>query len=209
MTNTDLHTVHFEVDSIPFDAETTRKYLRLGSSSEDKEALLEVCRGVYLKYRHVFSPALRYKTFKITEKDPLNSRIKFHEGSSFTGKGVFRLLRDCEMASLYLITLGEESDGVIQRLENEDFLDGYMLNAAASALIEAIQLKARYLILSQAEEKILHLTKRFSPGYRGWDLTEQGTLISMLKGSDIGVRLTETCLMLPMKSVSGVYGLMR
>lgn len=209
MPGIDLYTVYFEAERIPFDEASARKYLKLGSTSEDREALLEVCRALYRKYIHIFSPALRYGTFNITEKDPERFRIKFNEGSSFSGKGIFRLLKDCEMASLYLITLGEEADSVIRRLEAEDFLEGYMLNAAASSLIEQIQVEAQSLILKDAEKKGLHPGKRFSPGYRGWDLQEQETLILMLQGGDLGIHLTETYLMLPMKSVSGVYGLKR
>lgn len=208
MTGEDLHTVHFKAEDIPFEAESARKYLRLGSSSADREALLEVCRGVYLKYRHIFRPLIRYKTFTITEKDPERQRIVFQDGKYFSGKGIFRLLRNSEMASLYVITLGEEADSEIHRLEREDFLDGYMLNAAASGLIEGVLEKARGLIQSEAGEKGLHLTKRFSPGYSGWGLQEQEILISMLEAGGI-IHLTETYLMLPMKSVSGLYGLSR
>lgn len=171
--------------------------------------MLDVCRGTYIRYLHIFRPRVRYGIFKITEKDPENLRIVFHDGNFFSGKGIFRLLRNSEMAALYLITLGEEADKEIQRLEAEDFLEGYLLNAAASGLIEGVQTKALEMIKAEAEKEKLHLTKRFSPGYAGWDLQEQEKLLSMLHGSEVGVHLTEAYLMIPMKSLSGVYGLSR
>jgi hypothetical protein len=44
----------------------------------------------------------------------------------------------------------------------------------------------------------------YSPGYCGWDITGQRALFAALSPDDIGVTLTESCLMQPLKSVSGV-----
>lgn len=204
-----MQTVYLESSSIPFNPDCTLKYLRLSKNSENSQAMLDVCRGTYIRYMHIFRPLVRYSIIKITEKDPDNLRIYFHDGSFFSGKGIFRLLRNSEMAAIYLITLGEEADKEIQRLEAEDFLEGYLLNAAASGLIEGVQIKALDLIKEEAEKEKLHLTKRFSPGYAGWDLQEQEKLLSMLDSSEVGVHLTESYLMIPMKSLSGVYGFTR
>lgn len=204
-----ISTVYIDSGTIPFDPECTLKYLRLSKNSENNEAMLEACRKMYTKYGTIFRPLFRYGVFKITEKDPEGLRIVFHDGSSFSGKGIFRLLRNSERAALYVITLGEEADNGIRRLEGEDFLEGYLLNAAASALIEGVQAKGRELIEAEAVKESLHLTKRFSPGYPGWDLPEQEILLSMLNAEEAGMRLTESFLMLPMKSLSGVYGFCR
>jgi hypothetical protein len=45
---------------------------------------------------------------------------------------------------------------------------------------------------------------RFSPGYCGWDLTAQRALFESLRPEAIGIFLTGSCLMQPLKSVSGV-----
>lgn len=50
-------------------------------------------------------------------------------------------------------------------------------------------------------------TNRFSPGYCGWHVSEQQKLFSLFPVSDpCGVRLTDSSLMVPIKSVSGVIG---
>ncbi len=45
---------------------------------------------------------------------------------------------------------------------------------------------------------------RYSPGYCGWDITGQRQLFRALRPEDIGITLRESCLMEPLKSISGV-----
>jgi len=52
-----------------------------------------------------------------------------------------------------------------------------------------------------------HRTNRFSPGYCGWHVSQQQILFALFKGETCGVRLTDSSLMLPIKSVSGIMGL--
>jgi hypothetical protein len=44
----------------------------------------------------------------------------------------------------------------------------------------------------------------YSPGYCGWHITGQRRLFASLKPDPIGISLSESCLMSPLKSVSGV-----
>ena len=48
----------------------------------------------------------------------------------------------------------------------------------------------------------------YSPGYCGWNIDAQKKLFSFLKPQQIGISLNESCLMTPLKSVTGVlvYG---
>ena len=45
---------------------------------------------------------------------------------------------------------------------------------------------------------------RYSPGYCGWDITGQRKLFHALRPEEIGITLRESCLMEPLKSISGV-----
>ena len=46
-----------------------------------------------------------------------------------------------------------------------------------------------------------------SPGYCGWHVSEQQLLFPLFEGQTCGVRLTDSSLMVPIKSVSGIIGL--
>ena len=52
-----------------------------------------------------------------------------------------------------------------------------------------------------------HHTNRFSPGYCGWHVSEQQLLFPLFDGHTCGVTLTDSSLMVPIKSVSGIIGL--
>jgi hypothetical protein len=45
---------------------------------------------------------------------------------------------------------------------------------------------------------------RFSPGYCGWHVSGQKKLFAALEPEEIGITLTPSCLMKPLKSISGV-----
>ena len=49
-------------------------------------------------------------------------------------------------------------------------------------------------------------TNRFSPGYCGWHVSQQQLLFPLFNGQTCGVTLTDSSLMLPIKSVSGIIG---
>ena len=49
-------------------------------------------------------------------------------------------------------------------------------------------------------------TLRFSPGYCDWPLTDQKKLFSFFDSFQLNVKLTDSCLMQPRKSISGVFG---
>jgi hypothetical protein len=51
------------------------------------------------------------------------------------------------------------------------------------------------------------MTNRFSPGYCGWNVKDQFTLFSFFPEKFCGIELTDSALMVPVKSVSGIIGL--
>ena len=49
-------------------------------------------------------------------------------------------------------------------------------------------------------------TMRFSPGYGAWPLQAQEILLPLCEADKIGIKLTDTDIMIPRKSVSAVIG---
>ena len=52
----------------------------------------------------------------------------------------------------------------------------------------------------------LTLTNRYSPGYCNWDVSEQYKLFSFFPKEFCGIKLSDSALMQPIKSVSGIIG---
>jgi hypothetical protein len=111
--------------------------------------------------------------------------------------------------ALFAVTVGGAVSEEISRLfaENE-FAEGAMLDSAASESAEmaAQVVESRYVNLLKQANRLDSGSGvlRFSPGYCGWNITAQRKLFAFLEPGEIGITLGESCLMQPLKSVSGV-----
>ena len=130
------------------------------------------------------------------------------EGRNGSPSPIEKIHPRAERRALYAATLGRDVQDEIGGLfETGEFPLGYMLDAAASAGAENVARRA-------AERFLGSLVRRgaagpgataldYSPGYCGWHLTGQRRLFGRLAPGEIGIRLHESCLMDPLKSVSG------
>jgi hypothetical protein len=110
--------------------------------------------------------------------------------------------------NLFAITLGVGiTAGIEMYFERNEFAPGSMLDAAAS---EGAELAADFLE-SFYRQKLMKRHKnlgstgvmRFSPGYCGWHVSGQKRLFEVLQPDKIGLELTDSYLMKPLKSISG------
>lgn len=117
-------------------------------------------------------------------------------------------LRGCKEAFLTAFTLGPGVDALIKRCELTDMPLVPVLQACAAVYTEEQADAAQEDIRTYARDRSLYLRPRYSPGYGDFPLSCQRFLFEALQVSKkIGITLTESCLMLPMKSITGVVGL--
>jgi len=76
-----------------------------------------------------------------------------------------------------------------------------------SVAVEDLVDKFQQTIKNECERVGKTVTLRFSPGYCDWPLTEQKKLFSLFEPEDITVQLLDSFLMQPVKSISGVFGI--
>ncbi len=115
------------------------------------------------------------------------------------------VLEDAVSLALFAVTVGEEVSGRIPRLfEAGEMAEGYILDQVASfAADEMAQIAAgRYSRAEMRGPGVAVLP--YSPGYCGWNVSGQRALFAHLKPAAIGVTINDSCLMSPIKSVSGV-----
>jgi len=119
------------------------------------------------------------------------------------------ILMGADKLALFAVTLGEEVCDEITRLfGTNEFALGSMLDSAASEATEmAAQAVEDDFLKTLVQNTPLESSKgilRFSPGYCGWHITAQRKLFGFLQPEMIGIRLRESFLMEPLKSISGV-----
>ena len=125
-----------------------------------------------------------------------------------TGVQVCGYVREAESAALFVCTAGEVFTRLTRELNAEgDFLEAYVVDAIGSLTVE----RAMDNIQSELEREMaaqgLHISNRYSPGYCNWPLAGQQALFGAIGEHGTGVELSATCLMSPIKSVSGIIGI--
>jgi hypothetical protein len=85
-----------------------------------------------------------------------------------------------------------------------DTLGSLFLDAAGVAFLEALSTRAYETLQEQAQTHHLQAGCRFGPGYGGLELSNQKQLFELVEASRIGVRLNESFVMSPAKSLSFV-----
>ena len=126
------------------------------------------------------------------------------DGITFTSRVLRRKLAGVERVFPYVATCGHELDGVV--LPAGDVLVPFWWDAIKAELLAA----ARAHLLAHLTDRFrLGQTARMNPGSGDadvWPIEQQRLLFALLGGVTpfIGVILTESCLMLPNKTVSGL-----
>ena len=82
-----------------------------------------------------------------------------------------------------------------------------VLDAIGSVAAEKVADFVQRRVGEVAHAQGLYISQRFSPGYCDWDIGQQKTVFWAVNGNAMGVRLTERCLMVPQKSISGIIGI--
>jgi len=76
-----------------------------------------------------------------------------------------------------------------------------------SEVVEAAADKMHEMLCEEMQEIGLKISNRYSPGYCGWDVSEQKKLFQFFPEKYCGIQLLESCLMTPIKSISGIIGI--
>ena len=175
---------------------------------EDRSLVTPLIRDILTEARDICPVKAEYVIFNDIQLNDSDKSLTIGGVRFFTGRIIFAHLRKAEAVALFLCTAGDEIGRRIRKyMSGIDLLKGYVYDVAGSEIVEAaadlIQEKLRVLM----EEKGLGITNRFSPGYCGWDVSEQHKLFSLHPSNFCGITLTDSALMQPVKSVSGIIGI--
>ena len=124
------------------------------------------------------------------------------------GKAIRRNLDGCREAFAFAATVGPAVDRRIAMLKYREPAKALVMDAAASAAVEAFcdEINDAWEKDSLAEGKFLRL--RFSPGYGDLPISVQKDLLRLLDAAHLaGITLTDSMMMIPRKSVSAVIGI--
>ena len=148
----------------------------------------------------VIKPSAVYKVCYVEEK--LEDEVII-DGISFKSRVLRKNLEAVGRIFAYVVTIGKQLEEMAG--SREDLLEKYFLDSIGNVAL----VKARKYLEDQLRSRFaLDGVSFMSPGSLGdWPIEEQRPLFSLFEGgkAHIGVRLSESLLMIPKKSVSGIY----
>jgi len=160
----------------------------------------------YLENYHDFIvPSFSCVYKDIAESSGNRTRIG---GVTFKSGVLTRLLMECRFAAVFVVTIGSYLEELVANLSDSGMvLEATVLDAVGSGAVETLVSEVKAEIRREVTEYGLVVSRRFSPGYCDWDITQQTKLFELLDGNTAGVTLTENMLMTPRKSISGIIGI--
>ena len=147
--------------------------------------------------------------FSENSKFSANNSHIFVDGLEFgIGKTVAKELQNATSIAFFICTAGE---GISRRsqdlLSGDDPVLGYVFDLLGSMIVESATDLLQTEIKRSALSEGLLITNRYSPGYCNWSVADQHKLFSLFPPNCCGIRLTDSALMHPIKSVSGIIGM--
>jgi hypothetical protein len=186
------------IDSIPVDLDLNNvvRVLRLDRrAGGDKRA-----RELLAEAASLFRPRAIYRPAFVEAKSADAVTI---EGRIFRSRVLRVNLDQVFKVFPYVVTIGPELETTSGR--SDDLLRRFYLETLADLALEAVAAEIRTRL---ARESGFALLASMSPGsLADWPITEQVPLFDLLGGApaEIGVQLSDSLLMLPRKSISGLF----
>lgn len=137
------------------------------------------------------------------------SKIILSKSIVFESKDLAKMLRDCEEILLMGATAGNDIiDAIREDTDANDLTRGVVLDAVASEMVDAsLDWIINYFNHELRRENKQIIKRRFSAGYGDFMLENQNLIYNILDLGHIGIRINESCIFMPEKSVTAVGGI--
>lgn len=122
------------------------------------------------------------------------------------GADIRKHLDGCTKAVILAATLSTEADKLIRQAEVKGMAEALAMDCLCSAAIEQVCDRAEEEIFSR--NSYPYRTWRFSPGYGDFPIEHQKDFLAALNAQRrIGLTVTESCMLVPTKSVTAIIGI--
>jgi len=201
-----IHDTHIDKSQIRIDPEALLKLLgeQGGGIDSHTSTLVEE----YM--RECFRISTPKGAFVLTEalKSSSDEEITIPGLVFNSGITIPKMLRKSESYAFFMVTAGPEPEDLARNLMAEgNYLEAYIVDLVASALVDSVADQVQEQIREIAKEEGMSITNRYCPGYCSWKVEEQQKLFRLFPERCCGISLSESSLMNPVKSISGIIGM--
>ncbi|PKP54919.1 hypothetical protein CVT91_17530 [Candidatus Atribacteria bacterium HGW-Atribacteria-1] len=162
----------------------------------------EINRGYNLFKSQGLYSLIKIKSFASEGRIILENELTFR-----FAKSIIDQLKGSSHLLVGVVTIG----GFLEKKVSELFSQGeypraLALDAVGTVAVEDFSQKVRKFARQEVTEQGLKTSRHFSPGYGGWEVSQQEIIFKSISADNIGVRLTKGYMMLPQKSLSWIIG---
>jgi hypothetical protein len=179
----------------------------IGCSDDDRDFISDLTGKLMADASEISDIKAEYRIFDDVIFLHDNKSILVNNHLFSTGNIIYNQVRRSEYMAFFMCTAGE---GIARKsreaMKQKDHLTGYIYDVMGSEIVEA----AADCMQSELESCYFpgkNITNRYSPGYCGWNVSQQHELFNLFSNNYCGIRLTDSALMDPVKSVSGIIGI--
>lgn len=175
------------------------RYMRTSTRVDDAAlfALIDECCEEIEKS---IKPKTLHRIFDCTVTD---SELDIN-GVTFKSLRLAENLKGCKRVCVFGATLGTECDRLLRKYSVQNIAKSVVMQACLAAKIEEVC----DLLEEELKAQGFTLCNRYSPGYYDLALTDNKKIFELLElKKRIGLTLTDTCQMVPTKSVTAFIGI--
>lgn len=177
---------------------------------EDSVIVTDLIEEVFKECKDIGSFRAEYNIYEAVEFINSDKSVNINNINFQLNQVVYGLLKKSLSIAVFLCTAGSEI-GIRSKKEMQegDPLKGYIYDVVGSEIVEAVS----DLMHGELEKSVnvsgMKITNRYNPGYCGWNVAEQHKLFQLVPDNFCGISLTQSALMDPVKSASGIIGIGR
>ncbi len=149
-----------------------------------------------------------YRIFNSNESNINKNTITICNHVFNPSKVVVTQFENASSFCLFICTAGSEISLYSKEISDKgDSLLGYVYDIIGSVTVEKATDKIQKSLELECQKSGLKISDRYSPGYCEWNVSEQKMLFDLMPKDFCGVSLSESSLMSPIKSVSGIIAI--
>lgn len=195
---------HIEPDDEEFKKVAGPKIERILKSERNRKAY-EAAKADLLD---AVTPKAAWNCFKI--KDVNNGKVVLEDNTEIGSEYVQETIRGAHYLLVVVITIGDEVECRAKKyMKNGKMFHGILLDSFGSWATDSVRKQfASWIRKKMHSENGFRTSIALSPGETKWPLQGQSAIFDLLseETAKIGVRLRESLMMLPIKSLSFVIG---
>ena len=190
----------YNVPLTTIDISETRRYAGLNKADFPARLLEDACLEAQLL-------AQAKGVWQLYDYNKRTNTIITENFFTFEGKKITAYLKEADKIAVMAVTIGESFEkAVTGHFARGSYSYAVLLDAAGTTAVEMAADQLSKTIGQYANKLGYTPLSRFSPGYGDWDITAQPSVLKLAHGGEAGIIVTESCMLVPRKSVTAVIG---